>query len=89
MIGWRRKHAGVLSQRGHWLHRLVRSDVRLFYACPDHLLFLVLCVCGDKVIRPKVRDDEPQLFADHILHAEMRPHELEYQLLPLRMPVAR
>ena len=54
------------------------ADARLFYACPDDLLFLVLCVCRDEVIGLKVRDDEPQLLVDHILHAGVRPCELEY-----------
>ncbi len=63
--------------------------VESLYACPEHLLFLILCVRRNKVIRLHVGDDEPQVLADHVLHAGMRPRELEHELLPIQMPAAR
>ncbi|SRR6266704_5980531 len=63
--------------------------VESLYACPEDLLFLILCVRLNEVIRLNVGDDEPQLLADHVLHAAMCPREFEHQLLPFQVPAAR
>ena len=75
---------------GPLAHQLVRMRwVESLYACPEHLLFLILCVRRNEMIRLHVGDDEPQLLADHVLHAAVCPRELKHELLPFQMPAAR